>query len=149
MSTKEKVLAQIDELVSKQTFSLEALEGIKSLKDSLDEITVERDLYKSSSDRYSAEVRNLSITITTQTTQISKLEKEIESMKALLESGKKAIYEAEKYKAVADTWQSAMSIVFKPNTVRESIQRSHSMPIPSGAYYHQATDSEIVTKEDS
>jgi hypothetical protein len=152
MSTKEQILSQIDELVAKHTFGLEALDGIKRLKDSLVEVTAERDKHLDrvngllqANDRQSSMAQE-------QSAEIAELKKTIANMQKAVDDGRKAVYDAEKHKAVADTWQSAMAMVFKPNAVREAVQRNHTVVMPSsgGSSYTQAVQhQDFITREDA
>lgn len=152
MSTKEQILSQIDELVSKHTFNLDALEGIKKLKDALAEVTADRDKHKANAEALSTTNRDQSNLLLQQGADIAGLKKQISDMQKAVDDGKKAVYDAEKHKAVADTWQSAMAMVFKPNAVREAVQRNHTvvMPTSGGSSYTQAVQhQDFITREDA
>ena len=74
-------------------------------------------------------------------------------------SHQEAIYEAAKHKAVAEAWQGAMAMVFKPNAVRETVQRQVAIPIaghpggngmsPSAGWVSQNNENETITREDA
>lgn len=121
------LMKQIDDLVASKTFNLDALDAIKALKDNLKETLEERkNLEKRYDGLYEVNAR--------QSDELLSLNKRLEDVKNQLElarktaeEGRKAIYEAEKHKAVAEAWQGAMAMVFKPNTVRETVFQS--MPI--------------------
>ena len=127
MSTNEQLLQQIDDLVASKTFGLDALEGIKKIKDSLKATLGERDdLQRLSDELYETSIRK-DEEIRRQSGVIADLGKQLADAKALNEAGQKAIYDADKHKAVAEAWQGAMATVwqgamatvFKPNSVRE------------------------------
>jgi hypothetical protein len=159
MSTNEQLLQQIDDLVASKTFGLDALEGIKKIKDSLKATLEERyalqkryDGLCETSTRQGEEIRH-------QSGVIVDLEKQLADAKALNEAGQKAIYDADKHKAVAEAWQGAMAMVFKPNAVRETVQRNVMRPVdghpggngsyPTPGYLASGTESESVTREDA
>jgi chromosome segregation ATPase len=159
MSTKEQLLSQIDDLVASHTFGLDALEGIKKIKDSLDAVTVERDTLRGRYDELLKTNRDQSALLNQQRLEIEGLNSRIAAMQKSAEDGKKAVYEAEKHKAVADTWQAAMNMVFKPNAVRETVQRQVAKPVdghpggngysPTSGYLATGNESETVTREDA
>lgn len=159
MSSNEQLLQQIDDLVASKTFGLDALEGIKKIKDSLKATLEERDALQKKYDglyevngRQSDELLRLkSVT--------DALRTDLAAARALNDAGQKAIYEAEKHKAVADAWQGAMAMVFKPNAVRETVQRQVSVPVnghpggngysPTAGWVAQNTNHETTTREDA
>lgn len=152
MTTKDQLLQQIDELVAKHTFGLDALEGIKKLKDDLSAVTAERDNLREYGDGLRRQLDDAKAAISQKDAQIMVLTKEAESMRKAVEDGKKAVYDAEKHKAVADTWYSAMAMVFKPNTVRESVHRNHTVVIPSNggsAYTQSVQNQDNIVREDA
>lgn len=120
----QDLLKQIDELVASKTFNLDALDGIKKLKDNLSQTLEERDVLK----RRHADLAEInsrqSDQLQQQIKQIEKLTKDLEASEAYRAKARESIYEAEKYKAVAEAWQGAMQTVFKPNTVRETVYQS-------------------------
>ena len=152
MSTNKSLLDQIDDLVASKTFNLDALEGIKQIKDSLkatlDSLHREQDMAlvrtrdltmeRSKSEGYAAE--------------IVALKKQIADMHSAAEDGKAARYEADKHKAVAEAWQGAMAMVFKPNAVRETVQRNHSVWVPTsggGGYPQTMVNEDKIVREDA
>jgi peptidoglycan hydrolase CwlO-like protein len=149
MTTKEQLLSQIDELVAKHTFGLDALEGIKKLKDTLAEVTAERDKHKANAEALNRTNSEHSALLMLQSAEIASLKKHIADLQKAVDDGKKAVYDAEKHKAVADTWQSAMAMVFKPNAVRETVQRNRTVVMGGGGYTQSAPENESVTREDA
>jgi hypothetical protein len=152
MTTKDQFLAQIDELVVKHTFGLEALEGIKKLKDTMAQVTAERDKHRADAEARDKINSDQYAKLESQSKEIDGLKKRIADMEKAVDDGRKAVYDAEKHKAVADTWQSAMAMVFKPNAVREAVQRNHTVVIPSngGSAYTQAVQNQdFITREDA
>lgn len=122
--TDYQLLNQIDELVASKTFNLDALDGIKKLKDDLKKTLDERDALQRKYDDLREDNRRLRGDVTECNLVIDTLQKQLTESKALNDAGQKAIYEAEKHKAVAEAWQGAMQTVFKPNTVRETVYQS-------------------------
>lgn len=152
MTTKDQFLAQIDELVVKHTFGLEALEGIKKLKDTMAQVTAERDKYKGLAEEYDKANGEKAVLVAKRDSEIHVLKQALADMQKAADDGRKAVYDAEKHKAVADTWQSAMAMVFKPNAVREAVQRNHTVVMPSngGSSYTQAVQhQDFITREDA
>jgi KaiC/GvpD/RAD55 family RecA-like ATPase len=152
MTTKDQFLAQIDELVVKHTFGLEALEGIKKLKDTMAQVTADRDTYKGLTEELDKANREKTALVAKRDSEIQVLKQALADMQKAADDGRKAVYDAEKHKAVADTWQAAMAMVFKPNAVREAVQRNHTVVIPSngGSAYTQAVQNQdFITREDA
>jgi chromosome segregation ATPase len=125
--TDYQLLNQIDELVASKTFNLDALDGIKKLKDDLKKTLEERDALQKKYDDLVVKHRNAQDEIEQQKAVSDALRADLKASRELNAAGQKAIYEAEKHKAVAEAWQGAMQTVFKPNTVRETVYQS--MPI--------------------
>ena len=153
------LLKQIDDLVASKTFNLDALDGIKKLKDDLTKTLEERDSFKR---RYTdlAEVnKEQSEQIHLQTKRIEQLTVDLAASEAYRAKARESIYEAEKHKAVAEAWQNAMAMVFKPYSVRETVQRNVVKPVegnPGGngysatsGYLANGQESETITKEES
>ena len=118
------LLKQIDDLVASKTFNLDALDGIKKLKDDLKKTLEERDALQRKYDGLFETNNNQGVALRDSSSKIEALKAELAASKALNDAGQKAIYEADKHKAVADAWQAAMQTVFKPNTVRETVYQS-------------------------
>ncbi len=152
MSSNEQILQQIDDLVASKTFGLDALEGIKKVKDSLKATLEERDSLRRRYDALNESHSIRSDEIMRLRSVESGLRQELADSKQLNEAGQKAIYESDKHQAVADAWRSAMAMVFKPNAVRESIQRNHTVmvPTPNGSGYAQAvSNQDHIVREDA
>ena len=105
------------------------------------------------------ENRELMTQVAEKDARISKLEKRVNEMTDTAKRGEEAIYAAEKHKAVAEAWQGAMAMVFKPNAVRETVQRDVAKPVdghpggngysPTGGYLATGKESETITREDA
>lgn len=150
--TDYQLLNQIDELVASKTFNLDALDGIKKLKDNLKETLEERDaLQKRYVGLYEVN-NNQGEEITRLRSKLVDCQKELDASRALNDAGQKAIYEAEKHKAVAEAWQGAMAMVFKPYAVRETVQRNHTVMVPSGpnsSYPQSVQNQDHIVREDA
>jgi hypothetical protein len=159
MTTKDQFLAQIDELVVKHTFGLEALEGIKKLKDTMAQVTAERDRHKADAEARDKINSDQYALVAKRDAEIYVLKQALADMQKAADDGRKAVYEAEKHKAVADTWQSAMAMVFKPNAVRETVQRNVMKPVEgspggngsyaSSGFLAAGNESETIVREDA
>lgn len=152
MSNNEQLLQQIDDLVASKTFGLDALEGIKKIKDSLKATLEERDalqkrydgLYETNGRQSDELLRLKSVT--------DALRTDLAAARALNDAGQKAIYEADKHRAVAEAWQGAMAMVFKPNAVRETIARAHAVAVPvmnGPGYIQNVQNTESIVREDA
>lgn len=152
MINSEQLLQQIDDIVASKTFGLDALEGIKKIKDSLKATLDERDALQKKYDglfatngQQSSEIRRLE-------SVVDALRTDLVAARALNDAGQKAIYDAEKHKAVAEAWQGAMAMVFKPNAVRESVQRNHTVMVTSpggGGYPQSVCNTDNIVREDA
>ena len=148
----EDIMKQIDSLVESKTFNLDALEGIKQIKDSLKDTL--NSLHRLQ-DKELVLTRDLTLERSKNAehvAEIAGLKHQIAEMHKAAEDGKAARFESDKHKAVADAWQSAMAMVFKPNAVRETIQRNHSVWVPTngGSGYAQSmVNQDQVVREDA
>lgn len=146
------IMKQIDLLVESKTFNLDALEGIKQIKDSLKDTLSSLQRLQ---DKELIYIRDLSLEKSKNSehaAEITELKKQIAEMRSAAEDGKAARFESDKHKAVADAWQSAMAMVFKPNAVRETIQRNHSVWVPTGGgggYAQSMVNQDQVVREDA
>ena len=151
------LLKQIDDLVASKTFNLDALDGIKSLKDSLKETLEERaslqrkyeGLYETSN-KQSEEIQRL-------TGVVGELKEKVAQLKAGELKAREAVWEKLIADAKADAYQDALYTVFKPSAVRETIQRSVAVPVaghpggngmsPSAGWVSRSDEAETITKE--
>ena len=117
----QDLLKQIDDLVASKTFNLDALDGIKKLKDDLMKTLEERDVFKRRYEDISEINRKQSEQLQSQIKQIEKLTKDLELSESYRAKAREAIYGAEKHQAVADAWKEAMQTNFKPSTMRETV----------------------------
>lgn len=153
------LLKQIDDLVASKTFNLDALDGIKALKDSLsktlDELANTKKLLELQRDANNSLAKQLEVA----TGKIEFLNGLVKANEEKAIKGQEAMWDAAKHKAVAEAWQSAMAMVFKPNAVRETVQRQVSIPVtghpggngysPTAGWVAQNTDNETTTREDA
>lgn len=144
------LLKQIDELVANKTFNLDALDGIKKIKDGLESSERER---KSLQTKYDG----LYETSCSQIDEIERiknvnkiLQEEIDNINAYQAKAREAMWEKEVAKAQADAYKDALYTVFKPATVRETVHQT--IPISQTyngntmvSQYHQETK---TTKEE-
>lgn len=146
------LLKQIDELVASKTFNLDALDAIKKLKDDLQRTL---DTLESTSEMLrrerlrSSELETLN---QKQGARIEFLDSLIKANEDRVMKGAEAIFEAAKHKAVAEAWQGAMAMVFKPNAVRETVQRNHTVMVPSpggGGYPQAVQNQDHIIREDA
>jgi hypothetical protein len=133
-------MKHIDQMVVDNTFSLDALEGIKKLKDGFAALESELALAQESahkaylSENKALEQRDMA------RDELDALRKQIAENKSLVEEARAAIARADKHAAVAAAYKDAMQIVFKPTVVRESVYRNINGVTPSN-------ESTTVTRE--
>ena len=146
----QDLLKQIDDLVASKTFNLDALDGIKKLKDGLTSTLEERDVFKRRYDDLNEVNRRQSEAMQEQNKRIEQLAKDLHNSEAYRAKAREDIYEAEKHKAVAEAWREAMQTVFRPSSVRETVWQSVPLSQHSNGYstvmsYQQETK---TTKEE-
>lgn len=148
---KEAIMQQIDDLVAKQTFSLDALEGIKKIKDTLAETIAERDAHKASEENHRRVANDLAAKVSSMGTELNAALATINCLEADLKAARDAVWEKKIAEASAMAYRDAMGIVFKPHAVRESVLRNHTVVVPSsgGAGYTQTVQNQDnIVKED-
>lgn len=159
MSNDKTLLDQIDDLVASKTFSLEALEGIKGLKDSLKKTLEDRDsLQRRYDGLYDANCKQ-SDELLRKSNEIAELKAEVNARREAAQKGYDAVWEKKIAEASAAAYKDAMAMVFKPNAVRETVQRNVMKPVdghpggngsyPTAGYLASGTESESVTREDA
>lgn len=121
------ILKQIDQLVADKTFSLDALDGIKAIRDALIEAEVNNKNLLEENAAHIKELSKVYSQLEEAAAKASDLIAENVMMKSTVAAGQEAIYTAQRHEAVANAWKEAMQTVFKPNTVRETVNRT--MPI--------------------
>lgn len=151
------LLKQIDDLVSSKTFNLDALDGIKAIKDSLRaNIESKEALEKRYKTLFDENERNKEAIERLSELANERL-KQIDVLKGGELKAKEAVWEKLIAEAKAGAYQDALYTVFKPSAVRETIQRNVAVPVeghpggngysPTGGYVSNASESETITKE--
>ena len=126
------ILKQIDQLVADKTFSLDALEGVKNIRDALIKAESKSEQLQKECDDHIKELTRLRAKIEEEQVKNASLNAKLGAMELTVAAGQEAIYTAQKHEAVANAWKEAMQTVFKPNTVRETVNRSIPIPINPG-----------------
>ena len=142
--TKESILSQIDDLVSKSTFSLDALNAVNSLKENLQKLQTDYEKLKNVNERLADDNNKLINELDTVKSNLRDQTAIVKELRDKEEKATKAIYDADKYKEVAGTWEKAMNIVFKPSQVRESIFGSTSEHGGNGISTSSSRNSNVV-----
>lgn len=146
----QELLKQIDDLVASKTFGLDALEGIKRIKDGLETSERERkDLQKrfDNLDRaYEKKTEEWREMVETTTD----LRKEVQAFKEREAKAREALWEKEVEKAKAEAYKDALYTVFKPSTVRETVFQSIPLQQTSGGatYVSNYQQETRTTKEE-
>jgi len=125
------LLKHIDQMVVDNTFSLDALEGIKKLKDGFAELEHERDEAIAKADRAWKSYAETENELAKAQAEVALLRAQIAENNSIVEEARAAIARADKHAAVAAAYKDAMQIVFKPTVVRESVYRSTNGMTPS------------------
>ena len=144
------LLKQIDDLVASKTFGLDALDGIKAIKDSLTKQLAETEHLSEKVRARDKEIESLKETNGWQARKIDSLTAQAKANADTVEKSQAAIYEADKHRAVAEAWKEAMQTVFRPSAVRETVWQSvpvsqHSNGVSYVNAYQQETK---TTKEE-
>lgn len=147
----QDLLKQIDDLVASKTFNLDALDGIKALKDSLkqtlDNLEATKDLLK----QEKAATAKLNARVSELEASKSDLQAKIIGMTDLATKGSEAIWQKQIAEASANAYKDALYTVFKPNAVRETIQ--HTTPVMASSngnsYPQTVTHQQHITREDA
>ena len=146
----QELLKQIDDLVATKTFGLDALEGIKKVKDGLEESERARTALQKKYEEVCAAHEKRGIEIVTLNSAIDGLRKEVQAFKEREAKAREALWEKEVEKAKAEAYKDALYTVFKPSTMRETVFQS--MPISQssgGATYVSNYQQETrTTKEE-
>ena len=139
----------INKLVEEKTFSLDALEAIRGLRDKAEAMERENNLLKvqvadlrADHDGLKAENAALTAELTEFKLEARIRAKEIEAYDAKAE--------AMRQRAIADTFREAMGMIFRPNTVREQVQRNIPVASPGGngsaGYVSNYPESSVVER---
>jgi len=151
------LLKQIDDLVASKTFNLDALDGIKKLKDSLGVAIKEKENLKINYDNLAEISSDQSAELVRLRIQVEDLKTEVKNLNAVSANGRAAIWEKMIAEAKANAYQDALYTVFKPSVLRETVQRQVMKPVegnhggngysPSSGYLATGTETETITKE--
>ena len=156
MTNASSLYQLVDDLVAKKTFSLDALDSIKEIRDGLVVMTKKLEeserKYKALFDTNSSQ----SDLLLKQNSDITALKMELADARANIRECEIAIHEKKTAEAVAAAYKDAMEIVFRPSAVRETIQRNVVQPVqgnpggngvfPSPGYLAQGQESETITR---
>jgi hypothetical protein len=118
------LMKHIDQMVVDNTFSLDALEGIKKLKDGFAELERERDEAIAKADRAWNSYHEAIAETKKAQQEVALLREQIAENNSIVKESRAAIARADKEAAVAAAYKDAMQIVFKPTVVRENIYRN-------------------------
>jgi predicted nucleic acid-binding Zn-ribbon protein len=145
------LLKQIDDLVSSKTFNLEALDGIKKIKDDLNATLLEVESLRRLKVTLSEEIDNLKKANKDNGERIQELNQLVLSRQKQVDDGREAVCQKLVAEAKADAYKDALYVVFKPNAVREVIQRNHAVVVPSGnsSYIQSVSNQDMVVREDA
>jgi hypothetical protein len=136
------LMKHIDQLVVDNTFSLDAIEGIKKLKDEFTKLESELALAQENahkaylSENKAKEQRDVA------RDELDALRKQVAEDNDTVNAARAAIANAATQTAVAAAYKDAMQIVFRPTVMRESVYRNISGVTPS-------TESTNITKEET
>jgi len=125
------LMKHIDQMVVDNTFSLDALDGIKKLKDGFAELEHERDDAIAKADRAWKSYAETENELAKAQAEVALLRAQIAENNSLVEEARAAIARADKHAAVAAAYKDAMQIVFKPTVLRESVYRTTNGMTPS------------------
>ena len=134
------LMKHIDQMVVDNTFSLDALEGIKKLKDGFAELEHERDEAIAKADRAWKSYAETENELAKAREEVALLRAQIAEDNDTVNAARAAIARADKHAAVAAAYKDAMQIVFKPTVVRENVYRNINGVTPSN-------ESTTVTRE--
>lgn len=146
------LLKQIDDLVASKTFNLDALEGIKQIKDRLAAVIAENERLakqiKLTQEDMLAETRKREAA----EANAKELQQRLIGMNDIATKGADAIWERKVAEASAAAYKDALYTVFKPNAVRENIHRNHTVVVPTGpntGYTQAVQNQEHIMREDA
>jgi hypothetical protein len=144
------LLKQIDDLVATKTFNLDALEGIKKIKDELAVTLAMTERLTQGIDAARKEIAELKACQARDADTIAALNLKLKDGQETVEQGEAAIWQKKISDATAEAYKDALYVVFKPSSVREVIQRNHAVVVPSGnsSYIQSVSHQDIITRED-
>lgn len=152
------LLDQIDALVASKTFNLDALDGIKKIKDDLKKTLTSLDYAEEKLADANKRIADMTQELAREREQTLNWKDKASTNAKAAEEGRNAVWEKKIAEGVASAYMHSMEIVFKPYAVRESVQRSVAKPVsgtPAGNGYNgsagflvNGSESEVVTKEE-
>lgn len=143
----QDLLKQIDDLVASKTFNLDALDGIKQLKDNLkvtiDNLDATTEMLKMERHR-SLELGDM---LGKEQGRTAELQRKLDGMCDLANKGAEAIWEKKIAEASASAYKDALYTVFKPSAVRESVHHNSVVMYP-GANGNGGYPQTVQTRDD-
>jgi hypothetical protein len=146
------IVKQIDDLVASKTFSLDALEGIKAIKDEHQRVLRDLQTKTEMLDLKREQIVAMGEELNRKQAQIDELQTKVKCMSQLASDGDAAIWEKKIAEASAAAYKDALYTVFKPSAVRETIQRNHTVMVPTGnggGYPQAVSNQDIIVREDA
>jgi hypothetical protein len=144
------LLKQIDDLVASKTFNLDALDGIKKIKDDLSKTLGSLEYAEDKLKNVTKEKLALEQQLEREKANVAALEANIKANAAIVEAGQKAVWEKQIAQASATAYQDALYTVFKPATVRETTYQSIplSQNVNGNTYVNTYQQETKTTKEE-
>lgn len=154
---KTELMQAIEKLMISGTFSAEAVKSVADLTDKAAKMEERLRALNVTNETLRRDVLTAERQVTSLDDKIAKLEKEIADLRAKVEAGREDKYTARQASAVADAYKDALHTVFRPNAVREHVQRS--VPIATeaptyggmssgGSMVQNYQTSETITREE-
>jgi predicted nucleic acid-binding Zn-ribbon protein len=125
------LMKHIDQMVVDNTFSLDALDGIKKLKDGFAALERERDEAIEKADLARKSYAETENELAKAQAEVALLRAQVAEDNDTVNAARAAISNADKHAAVAAAYKDAMQIVFKPTVLRESVYRTTNGMTPS------------------
>ena len=146
----QELLKQIDDLVASKTFGLDALEGIKKVKDGLEASELARKGLQKKYEEVCATYEKSCKLNDELNSTIESLRKEVQAFKEREAKAREALWEKEVEKAKAEAYKDALYTVFKPSTMRETVFQSMPLQQTSGGatYVSNYQQETRTTKEE-
>lgn len=145
MTDKTEITKMIDDLVAEQTFSLDAVERIKQIRDANLQLAGQLEVAEASRKRLAADAAKAQEQRDEADQRAAELGEKLAAAQDLIAKAQQYKAEAEKQQAVAYAYKDAMQIVFKPHTTRESVCRS--VPVAANGYVSNHLENTTTTVE--
>lgn len=156
MTDISKLQLQIDELVASKTFSLDALDGIRVIRDGLREMTKMNETLKANYADLNAVNSRQSDLIQSLNKQIEGLKHDLQEARKMARDGELATHASKTSAAVADAYKDILHTIFRPSSVREAITRNVVKPVegmsggngysPTSGFLANGTETETITR---